>query len=206
VGGGTLLESVVHTNTIKKVKSFETEEVFAELPVRLGAGKYFARYTVFKKENIAQQGDIDLSILPYGTISNSGYGILGLSLGDKLILVGIGIAVLSLFVLGERMGWSHWVSGFLMDVVRNLPEGIGFLISKGGITSNDVLSKGLNLRASRVVGQILPGCSVVRCPGDHERFADLPVVIFPGNVGDEYSLARAYQRLALNKPGYSDVA
>jgi uncharacterized protein YgbK (DUF1537 family) len=71
-----------------------------------------------------------------------------------------------------------------MDVVRGLPRDLGFLISKGGITSNDVLSSGLALGSSRVLGQILPGCSVVRCPADHPRYPDLPVVIFPGNVGD----------------------
>ena len=86
-----------------------------------------------------------------------------------------------------------------MDIVRNLPESLGFLISKGGITSNDVLSTGLGLRTSRVLGQILPGCSVVRCPSYHARYPDLPVVIFPGNVGDDQALAKAYERLALHE-------
>jgi uncharacterized protein YgbK (DUF1537 family) len=95
-----------------------------------------------------------------------------------------------------RLAFGEAVSGFLMDVVRGLPETLGFLISKGGITSNDVLSDGLALRTSRVLGQILPGCSVVRCPDDHPRFPSLPVVIFPGNVGDEQALALAYGRLA----------
>ena len=94
-----------------------------------------------------------------------------------------------------RLAFGEAVSGFLMDVVRALPATLGFLISKGGITSNDVLSDGLALRTSRVVGQILPGCSVVRCPEDHPRFPRLPVVIFPGNVGDEQALALAYGRL-----------
>ena len=95
-----------------------------------------------------------------------------------------------------RLAFGDMVSEFLMDVVRNLPKTLGFLISKGGITSNDVLSSGLALRTSRVVGQILPGCSVVRCPHDHPRYPDLPVVIFPGNVGDEQALATVYGRLA----------
>jgi uncharacterized protein YgbK (DUF1537 family) len=95
-----------------------------------------------------------------------------------------------------RLAFGETVSAFLMDVVRRLPSTLGFLISKGGITSNDVLSDGLALRTSRVLGQILPGCSVVRCPADHPRFPLLPVVIFPGNVGDERSLALAYERLA----------
>jgi uncharacterized protein YgbK (DUF1537 family) len=95
-----------------------------------------------------------------------------------------------------RLAFGNMVSAFLMDVVRNLPRSLGFLIGKGGITSNDVLSSGLALRTSRVVGQILPGCSVVCCPADHPRYPDLPVVIFPGNVGDDQALARAYGRLA----------
>lgn len=95
-----------------------------------------------------------------------------------------------------RLAFGERVSKFLMDVVRNLPVSLGFLISKGGITSNDVLSSGLALRTSRVVGQILPGCSVVRCPVDHPRYPELPVVIFPGNVGDENALAEAYARLS----------
>ena len=96
----------------------------------------------------------------------------------------------------ERLAFGDSVSGFLMDVVRNLPEDLGYLIAKGGITSNDVLSKGLALRTSRVLGQILPGCSVVRCPIDHPRFPDMPVVIFPGNVGDEHALAEACRRMS----------
>lgn len=94
-----------------------------------------------------------------------------------------------------RLAFGDSVSAFLMDVVRNLPVTLGFLISKGGITSNDVLSSGLALRTSRVVGQILPGCSVVCCPENHPRYPNLPVVIFPGNVGDDAALATAYARL-----------
>jgi uncharacterized protein YgbK (DUF1537 family) len=94
-----------------------------------------------------------------------------------------------------RLAFGEQVSAFLMDVVKNLPVSIGFLISKGGITSNDVLSDGLALRTSRVVGQILAGCSVVRCPDDHPRYPGMPVVIFPGNVGDNQALATVYHRL-----------
>jgi uncharacterized protein YgbK (DUF1537 family) len=95
-----------------------------------------------------------------------------------------------------RLAFGEQVSALLMDVVRGLPEDLGFLISKGGITSNDVLSDGLMLRSSRVLGQVLPGCSVVRCPDDHPRYPGLPVVIFPGNVGDADALATAFRRLA----------
>jgi uncharacterized protein YgbK (DUF1537 family) len=95
-----------------------------------------------------------------------------------------------------RLAFGETVSSFLMEIVHRLPADIGFLISKGGITSNDVLSRGLSLRTARVLGQILPGCSVVRCPEDHPLFPELPVVIFPGNVGDDGALVTVYRRLA----------
>lgn len=98
--------------------------------------------------------------------------------------------------LEERLAFGEEVSHFLIELVRGLPPTIGFLVSKGGITSNDVLSKGLNLSTSRVLGQILPGCSVVRCPTTHDRYPEMPVVIFPGNVGDHTGLTTVFKRLS----------
>ncbi len=95
-----------------------------------------------------------------------------------------------------RLQFGADVSALLMDIVQNLPKDIGFLISKGGITSNDVLSKGLALTSARLLGQILAGCSIVRTPSNHPQFPDLPVVLFPGNVGDANALATIYRRLA----------
>ena len=95
----------------------------------------------------------------------------------------------------ERLAFGDRVSAFLVRLVRNMPRETGFLISKGGITSNDTLSKGLMLRTSRVVGQIRAGCSVVLCPDDHPRYPHLPVVIFPGNVGGDDALAEVYATL-----------
>ncbi len=95
-----------------------------------------------------------------------------------------------------RLKFGVAVSSLLMDIVRGLPSNIGFLISKGGITSNDVLSTGLALRSARLLGQIIPGCSMVRTPDDHPQFSNLPVVLFPGNVGDADALVTTYQRLS----------
>lgn len=96
-----------------------------------------------------------------------------------------------------RLKFGVAVSALLMDIVGGLPADIGFLISKGGITSNDVLSTGLALRTARLLGQILAGCSVVKTPDDHPQFPNLPVVLFPGNVGDADALATIYQRLSI---------
>lgn len=95
-----------------------------------------------------------------------------------------------------RLDFGVAVSTLLMDILRGLPADIGFLISKGGITSNDTLSTGLALTTARLLGQILPGVSVVHTPGNHPQFPGLPVVLFPGNVGDRLALASAYQRLS----------
>jgi uncharacterized protein YgbK (DUF1537 family) len=94
-----------------------------------------------------------------------------------------------------RLQFGEKVSSLLMDVVRGLPSDIGFLISKGGITSNDVLSTGLNLTSARLLGQILAGCSMIITSSDHPQFPNLPVVLFPGNVGSESALTTVYQRL-----------
>lgn len=98
----------------------------------------------------------------------------------------------------QRLDFGAAVSLLLMDVVRGLPKEISFLISKGGITSNDVLSTGLSLSSARQLGQILPGCSVIITEADHHLFPNLPVVLFPGNVGDNQGLATVYRRLSQN--------
>ena len=95
-----------------------------------------------------------------------------------------------------RLQFGADVSSLLMDIVRGLPADIGFLISKGGITSNDVLSNGLALTCARLLGQILPGCSIVLTPDSHPQFPNLPVVLFPGNVGDADALVTIYNRLS----------
>ncbi|MDJ0527471.1 MAG: nucleotide-binding domain containing protein, partial [Microcystis sp. M53600_WE12] len=95
----------------------------------------------------------------------------------------------------KRLDFGVAVSTLLMDIVKGLPSDISFLISKGGITSNDVLSTGLSLQSARLLGQILPGVSMVRTAADHHLFPNLPVVLFPGNVGDVQALATVYQRL-----------
>jgi uncharacterized protein YgbK (DUF1537 family) len=102
---------------------------------------------------------------------------------------------LSFNKIQTRLKFGEDVSALLMDIIRALPDDIGFLISKGGITSNDTLSQALALPTARLLGQIVPGCSAIVTPANHPQFPNLPVVLFPGNVGDEHALATAYLRL-----------
>ncbi|MEO0014435.1 MAG: hypothetical protein RLZZ535_2824 [Cyanobacteriota bacterium] len=107
-------------------------------------------------------------------------------------------AELSFDDIQQRLQFGVAVSALLMEVVQGLPPDLSFLISKGGITSNDVLSVGLNLTQARLLGQILPGCSVIRTAPNHPQFPNLPVVLFPGNVGEQHSLVAAWQRLTIS--------
>ncbi|NET47762.1 MAG: four-carbon acid sugar kinase family protein [Merismopedia sp. SIO2A8] len=96
----------------------------------------------------------------------------------------------------QQLHFSHTVVTLLNDIVQQLPPTTGFLISKGGMTSNTILSDALALRSARLLGQIVPGCCIVCTDTTHPQFPNLPVVMFPGNVGDTESLAIAYTRLA----------
>jgi hypothetical protein len=86
--GENLVESTDNLNKIERIPAFETKEVVAELPTRLGPGLYIAKYTIYKEEEISQQGQLHVSISPPGTIPGyEGYGFDGLSLSDKIKVV-----------------------------------------------------------------------------------------------------------------------
>lgn len=86
-------------------------------------------------------------------------------------------------LLGQR------VSDFLVSIAANLPFTPSYLIGKGGITSHDILTKGLGVHSARVLGQIITSVPCVMTP-------EFPYIIFPGNVGDEHSLSDVYKKLA----------
>lgn len=97
----TLLESTDNTNRIEQIAPFSTKEVLAELPTRLPAGRYVAKYTIYKNgKDIAQQNTVTLSVAAVGTVMGyEGYGFDGLSVADKLkAILGLGVP-LALFVI-----------------------------------------------------------------------------------------------------------
>ena len=89
---------------------------------------------------------------------------------------------------------------------------LGYLISKGGITTGTLLAEGLGLDSVQLEGQLLPGLSLVRplfsgelCAVSNARsdvaapddllaadLAGLPILTFPGNLGDSSTLAQAW--------------
>lgn len=98
----TLLETTYNTNKITKIAPFATEELLAELPTRLSPGRYRAKYTIYRGEEIAQQNEISLSVLtPGAVLGYEGYGFDGLYTEDWVKVVAVVlIPLLVLLVIG----------------------------------------------------------------------------------------------------------
>lgn len=82
--GKVLLEETKNIGRINKVTPYHTESVIAELPTSLPAGSYVARYRIFNDEELKQEGDLSLNILPAGTLEAAGFGFIGLSMAHKV--------------------------------------------------------------------------------------------------------------------------
>jgi uncharacterized protein YgbK (DUF1537 family) len=74
------------------------------------------------------------------------------------------------------------VAAMLVKVVQGIETMPRYIISKGGITSSDIATKGLNMRRAMVVGQAAPGVPLWRCDEETSRHRGVPYVVFPGNV------------------------
>lgn len=89
------------------------------------------------------------------------------------------------------------ISDKLTSVVTRLPVKPSFVIAKGGLTSSDVVTKGLGVKSALVLGQLLPGVPVWKI-GEESRFSGMPYVVFPGNVGDDGALLAAVEKCCLH--------
>jgi hypothetical protein len=85
--GQVLLEEVKNIGKIDEISPYDTDTVTAELPTRLPAGSYIARYRVFNSDELKQEGDLTLSIQPVGTVQAANFGFAGLSVAHKVSLL-----------------------------------------------------------------------------------------------------------------------
>jgi uncharacterized protein YgbK (DUF1537 family) len=97
----------------------------------------------------------------------------------------------------ESLRIARTVSAGLVHAVRRTlarrrPR---FVIAKGGITSSDVASEGLEIRHAVVRGPMLPGIVSLWEPVGGPA-TGIPYVVFPGNVGDDRSLLDVVRVLA----------
>ncbi len=96
VRGTTLLETTSNIGRIEKVQPYATENIVANIPTRLPAGNYIARYTIYNDGEVNQTGELNMSILEYGTLQEAGFGLSGLSLPHQ---ISIALPILSLLIL-----------------------------------------------------------------------------------------------------------
>ncbi len=92
----------------------------------------------------------------------------------------------------ERISFSNSLADFVARLVARVAPELGYVISKGGITTHSFLEKGLELDSVKLKGQLIPGLSMV-CAEKYCLAKDLPVITFPGNFGQRDTLLYAWR-------------
>jgi uncharacterized protein YgbK (DUF1537 family) len=95
---------------------------------------------------------------------------------------------LSLGSEAERRRLGLGLAALMARLVGALAPQLGYVISKGGITSQMLLTNGLGASVVALQGQLMPGLSMVLVD-------DLPVVTFPGNLGGADGLCLAWRAM-----------
>ncbi len=97
----------------------------------------------------------------------------------------------------RRLRFGLELAALMARLVAGVAPRLGYLISKGGITTGTLLVEGLGLKVVQLEGQLMPGLSLVRpmAAGDQAQGCSdqLPVITFPGNLGDSNTLTQAYR-------------
>ena len=88
------------------------------------------------------------------------------------------------------------ISSALVAIVRQLASRPSLVITKGGITSSDIATRALGIRRCLTLGQVLSGVPAVRC-GPETKWPGLPLVIFPGNVGQDDALSQVCRSMGI---------
>lgn len=96
----------------------------------------------------------------------------------------------------DSLSISRRVSAALVEAVRqvNAARRPAFVIAKGGITSSDTATQGLEIRRAWARGTLLPGIVSLWEPVDGPA-AGIPYIVFAGNVGGTDALADALDLL-----------
>lgn len=94
----------------------------------------------------------------------------------------------------EALKRSVDISKGLVKCVSYLEATPAYVLAKGGITSSDVATKGLKISKAKVLGQIEKGVPVWQSD-KNSLFADIPYIVFPGNVGQDDTLLNAIKKL-----------
>ena len=106
--GNVLLEETSNIGKMKTVSPFKTDKVIAEIPTRLPPGSYIGRFEVFNGDEVKLDGEVTISILPYGTLQAAGFGFNGLSLQHKLsVIVPIAFVLITIALILARFSQTR---------------------------------------------------------------------------------------------------
>ncbi len=94
----------------------------------------------------------------------------------------------------EQMDFYNSLSFLISQIVSDIKYEIGYLISKGGITSNTILNSSFNIDYVYLEGQICNGISLVKAKLVHKN-NELPIITFPGNLGHDCSLVDVWKAI-----------
>ncbi|MEU6354682.1 four-carbon acid sugar kinase family protein [Streptomyces sp. NPDC047072] len=96
----------------------------------------------------------------------------------------------------DSLAISRRVSASLVEAVRqvNAARRPAFVVAKGGITSSDTATHGLEIRRAWARGTLLPGIVSLWEPVEGPA-AGIPYIVFAGNVGGDDALADALDLL-----------
>tara|TARA_Y100001968_G_scaffold309886_1_gene330274 strand:- start:58827 stop:60185 length:1359 start_codon:yes stop_codon:yes gene_type:complete len=94
--------------------------------------------------------------------------------------------------VSKRMFFGLQLAELMSRLAVTISSQIGYVISKGGITTQIFLEKGLGLEIVKLKGQIMPGLSIV-CPYNNEKFKPIPIITFPGNLGNQETLLKVWK-------------
>lgn len=94
----------------------------------------------------------------------------------------------------ETIAIAKKISNALIAIVQQISCKPRYILSKGGITSHDIATKGLKMKKSITIGQVLPGIPVWQM-GEETKFPNIGYIVFPGNVGEKDTLKQLINKL-----------
>lgn len=97
----------------------------------------------------------------------------------------------------ESLSIARKVSQALVSAVNRIVHEVTprFVVAKGGITSSDVASQGLEMTKAMVIGPMQPGIISLWSTAEGPA-AGVPYIVFAGNVGTDSSLADVVSTLS----------
>lgn len=94
----------------------------------------------------------------------------------------------------DSLSIGQRVSQCLVEIVRAITIRPRYILAKGGVTSSDLATHGLDVKRAIVLGQILSGVPVWQL-GAESRYPGLMYIVFPGNVGGPQALTEVVAAL-----------